>query len=181
MLFLGRIAPFINGVEHEIGRNNVGVDFGASLAVECARDVAQVVENVEAIEREGEMSVKDGALDVGIPHKVVSVEVAIAVAASGKDGEVGVEAELCRQWDACGDTIMIVPSGESNEVGAVASEVIVAHFGFCAKFPAVARIIEGEVVAEIGGPDGAQRVDSRANDIGHVDTVLIVHRCLVAP
>ena len=74
-------------MQHEVGRDDVVVDFGAALRIDRACHVGKFMQQVETIESKGHISVQNAALEAKVPNEVVGVELRVGVASPTKYGE----------------------------------------------------------------------------------------------
>ena len=80
-------------MEHGVLGSDVAPGLGATLGVDGAADVAELAEEVEGIEHDGEACLGEGARETGIPHQFVGVHRVVVVAAARVHGHVGGELE----------------------------------------------------------------------------------------
>ena len=83
----------VEDVEHGVLGSDVAPGFGAALGVDGAADVAELTEEVEGIEHDGEAGLGEGAREAGVPHQLVGVHGVVVVAAARVHGHVGGELE----------------------------------------------------------------------------------------
>ena len=76
-------------MEHGVAGKHVGVCFGASLSVDVVADVAELMEQVEAVEHYHPFASRDGIADPCVPYYVGGVERRIGISPACVGGEVG--------------------------------------------------------------------------------------------
>ena len=77
--------------------HDVGVGLRAALGVEGAGDIAELSEDVEAVEHDEELAFEEGTGEAGVPNKVVGVQLWVGIACSAVEAEIGREVKLPRQ------------------------------------------------------------------------------------
>ena len=90
---LGSFIEAVEDVEHGVLGSDVAPGLGATLGVDGAADVAELAEEVEGIEHDGEAGLGEGARETGIPHEFVGVHGVVVVSAARIHGHVGRELE----------------------------------------------------------------------------------------
>ena len=168
-------------MQHEVGRDDVVVDFDAALRIDRACHVGKFMQQVEAIESKGQISVQNAALEAKVPNEVVGVELRVGVASSTEYGEISVQPHLARQGEACSQSVTVVPRANLLEVAASASNMIVTALHFCSQVPTSLRIVDRKSFTEIKTADGAQLMCGAADHVGHIDIMVVRERGLVAP
>lgn len=168
-------------MQHEVGRDDVVVDFGAALRIDRACHVGKFMQQVETIESKGQISVQNAALEAKVPNEVVGVELRVGVASTAEYCEVRTQPHLTRQWEACSQSVTVVPRADLLEVAALAGHAIVTALHFCSQVPTALRIVDRKPFAEIKTTDGAQLMRGTADHVGHIDIVVVRERGLVAP
>ena len=141
-------------MQHEVGRDDVVVDFGAALRIDRACHVGKFMQQVETIESKGQISVQNAALEAKVPNEVVGVELRVGVASTAEYGEVRAQSHLTRQWEACSQSVTVVPRADLLEVAASAGHAIVAALHFCSQVPTSLRIVDRKSFTEIKTADG---------------------------
>ena len=168
-------------MQHEVGRDDVVVDFGAALRIDRACHVGKFMQQVETIESKGQISVQNAALEAKVPNEVVGVELRVGVASPTKYGEVRAQPHFTWQGEACSQSVTVVPCANLLEVAALASHMIVTALHFCTQVPTSLRIVDRKSFTEIKTADGAQLMCGAADHVGHIDIVVVRERGLVAP
>ena len=79
----------IDNMEQCIAWHDVGIGLSTSLGIEGAGDVAELTENVKAVENHEQPAFQEGTREAGVPHEVVGVERLVGVARTGVEAEVG--------------------------------------------------------------------------------------------
>ncbi len=166
------MVELIDDVQHEIGRQHVGITLCASLSIDGACHLRQVRKKVKAVDEEGEVAMKDASFQPYVPHHVGGVEARGFISPATEDGEVGVEAEVPGERNACREPIVVVPGADAREVAAVAREAVVASAQLDAYPPFVLRVVSGDLFTQIEVADDAQCVGGGTLYIGHVDIVV---------
>ncbi len=130
---LGFLVEAIEHVRHDIARQGIEVGLSAPLRVDELTLVAQVAENVEAVEHQCNASLGERLVKAGVPHQVVGVGAGGGVAAVAVDGEVGGDLYVQRQLEESGQPIVEVTEGVGVEVLASGADVTDADIAFYAK------------------------------------------------
>ena len=106
----------VDDVGHDVAGQGVAVCFGAALRVDDLRDIAELIEDIESVEGEGEARLGEGLAQACVPHEVVSVGGAVGIAAARVHGEVGAELECCGQLHERSKAVVEVIEGERLEI-----------------------------------------------------------------
>ena len=88
---------FVESVEyvcHDIAVEGVAVGLGAALGIEVLGETAELAEDVEAVDGEGEAGLEESLAESCVPYEVVSVGGTAGISAAGVHGEVGGELHL---------------------------------------------------------------------------------------
>lgn len=109
-------------MEEHIAVQGVGPCFGASLRIDGLGDVAELVEQVEAVEHQEELAVEEGARETGVPAPFRVVHRSVSVASAAVKRQVGGELHLPRQGEKGGEGALDVGRAEVLEVLASAVE-----------------------------------------------------------
>ena len=86
----------VDDMEQCIAGHDVGVGLGAPLGVEGAGDVAELTEEVEAVDDKEESTLEEGSREASIPDEVAGVQVFVGIAGAAVEADVGAEVELPR-------------------------------------------------------------------------------------
>ena len=118
-LFLLRLlVESVDDVGHDVAGQGVAVCFGAALRVDDLRDIAKLIEDVKAVEGEGEARLGEGLAQACVPHEVVGVGGAAGISAARVHGEVGGELEAEGQVHERGEAVVEVVEREGFKIGA---------------------------------------------------------------
>ena len=113
---LGLFVEAVEDVEHCVLRGDIAPCFGAALSVDGAAHVAELSEEVEGIEHDGETDLGEGAREAGVPHEFVGVHGVVVVAAARVHGHVGGELETERNLEHSAEAIVEVGDVDGAEV-----------------------------------------------------------------
>ena len=126
-LFGLNVEPVLEREEH-IARQGVGIAYRASAGCYGIVDIRQFVEQVETVDHEYPAAVARRAVcEAHVPDRIGGVEVVHTVAAAGVAGEVGTDAEACRELEHAGDAVVEVVGVQSREAGLRRSGVTVGE------------------------------------------------------
>ena len=92
----------------------------------------------------------------------------IIVAPATEYGEVCAQADAPGQWDAGRQAIVVVSCADVGKVLPFAGQSVVADAYLRAEVPAVLRVAECELFAQVQVAYGAQMVADRSVHVGHV-------------
>ena len=96
-LALWHLAPLIGQMEHGVARYGVAPHLGTSLRVDGVGGVGELMQEVESLGFEDPFALAKGAGERGVPHQVVGVYGAFAVATTAVLAQVGGEGDRQRQ------------------------------------------------------------------------------------
>ena len=156
-LLLRHFRQFICHVHHHIVGYGVAPYFCASLCIHSICGVGQLVEDVEAFGCKGESALAEGAYKRGIPHEVVGIHRAVAIAAAGVLLEVGGKLNAERQLIGKCHAVVVVVGVERLEVVAVACRVAPLCVGYESQTQVALLERQLQIVAKYRGVDTAQR------------------------
>ena len=143
----------VDDMDQCIAGHDVGVGLGAPLGVEGAGDVAELTEDVEAVDDNEEVALEEGSREAGIPDEVAGVQVLVGIAGAGVEAEVGAEVELPRQLQDGGEGGATGEGVEVLEVGACAGEALPC--GLTGEF----EVVPADVGLEGGGEGEGEAAD----------------------
>ena len=143
----------VDDMDQCIAGHNVGVSLGAALGVEGACDVAELTEDVEAVDDNEEVALEEGSREARIPDEVAGVQVLVGIAGAGVEADVGAEVEFPRQLQNGGEGGATGEGVEVLEVGACAGEVLPC--GLTGEF----EVVAADVGLEGGGQGEREAVD----------------------
>ena len=103
---------------HDVAGKGVAVCLGAALRIDNLRDIAKLIEDVKAVEGEGEARLGEGLAQACVPHEVVGVGTACGISAAAVHGEVGGELEAEGQVHERGEAVVEVVEREGFKIGA---------------------------------------------------------------
>ena len=141
-----------------IAGHDVGVGLSAPLGVEGASNVAELSENVEAVDDKEEITLEEGSREASIPDEVAGVQVFVGIAGAAVEADVGAEVEFPRKLQDGGEGGATGEGVEVLEVGACAGEALPC--GLTGEFEVVMTDVglegggEGEGKAADGGTLG---------------------------
>ena len=156
---------------HDVAGDDVVPGFGAALRVERTAHVAQVAEDVEGVDHEGEITLKDALGKAGVPDELVGVHAALFVAASAVEGQVGAQLDAAGYGDAGREAVVEVDGVDGGESLAAAAGVgpVGAHFEPGA--PLLVGEVELERLVDVGLAHDAACRGGGAADTEQVDAV----------
>ena len=103
-------------MEHGVLGSDVAPGLGAALSVDGATDVAELTEEVEGIEHDGEAGLGEGAREAGVPHQFVGIHGVVVVAAARIHGHVGRELEAEGYLEDTAEAVVEVGDVDGTEV-----------------------------------------------------------------
>ena len=166
--------------EKEVARNAVVPRFGATLLVHHVARVGELLQDVVALEFGEEFSVEETARQLGVPHPVGGVHLALLIAATGVHRQVGGELELRGQVQRRVEADLVVAGVDVLETLALAAHKIIGAAAVQCEFVVFVRA-EGqpEVVAELVVVDDAAHGRCEARNGRHINAVVVVVAQLV--
>lgn len=112
-----RFIEFPLNVEENVAWQHVDICFRAGLSVHPVCYVAEAVEDVEAVDYECQSGSWQSVAYARVPHEIVGIQLAGRVAPAGKDGEVGRNLKVCRQFVGAVHAVVEVDGVEIGESG----------------------------------------------------------------
>ena len=85
-------------MEEAVTGHDVGEGLGAALGVEGAGDVAELSEDIEAVEHDEEIAFEEGTREAGIPDEIIGVQQRVGIACSAVEAEIRRKVELPWQF-----------------------------------------------------------------------------------
>ena len=143
----------VDDVAQCIAGHDVGVGLGASLGVESAGDVAELTEDVEAVDDNEEVALEEGSREARIPDEVAGVQVLVGIAGAGVEAEVGAEVEFPRQLQDGGEGGAAGEGTECLEIGTCAGKALPC--GLTGEF----EVVPADVGFEGGGQGEGEAAD----------------------
>ena len=140
---------------HDVAGQGVAVCFGATLRVDDLRDVAELIENVEAVEHKDKSVLGQALCDAGVPHKVIGVRTAGGVSAMAVHGEVGGYFKIAGQLDCGGQSVVEVTEGKGIEAFTRGGDMAYADVAFGSDGVLAEFVVESDCLCTPPGVDTA--------------------------
>ena len=175
-------------MQEGVAGQGVGVGLGAALRVDGAGDIAELAEEVVAVEHDDEAAFEEGTRETAIPHPFVGVHRRVYVATARVEGHVGAQLQLPGQGKEGGERGLGARHVEVFEVWSAAVQPLPRRLGFQPEAMLGQFVVQLGHGAEAGGDDGAALQRRGAREVyavrvselwpeDEVQPFLLVERC----
>lgn len=127
-------------MQHEVAGHDAAVGLRTRLSVYHIAYVAEIMENIEAVKHNQNVSLHKTVGDARVPHIIGLVQIPLRITPAGIDIEVCIDREVGWQFEVSRQRIDHVPCPEGYETLLSAGEAFPVHVGFSCQLDALMRI-----------------------------------------